>query len=87
MLEVCTNLNNDFAKRYQIDISQIPSSDIVLQCEAILQHHSDTSIFLGFLEPGWMLSAEHQTRMRPIFRRFNVGFLCHHFVMFRHVSS
>ena len=80
MLEVCTNLEkqSEFAKQFKLNISQIPSSELILQCESILQHHSDTSIFLGFLEPGWMLSSEHQTRMRPIFRKFNVGFLCHH---------
>jgi hypothetical protein len=78
MLEVCTNLQktSEFAKRFAINISQVPSSDIVIQCEAILQHHANTSIFLGFLEPGWMLSAESQTRMRPIFRKFKVGFTC-----------
>lgn len=80
MLEVCTNLKKtpEFAKRFTIDISQVPSSDIITQCEAIIQHHSATSIFLGFLEPGWMMSSESQTRMRPIFRKFKVGFVCVH---------
>lgn len=80
MLEVCTNLQktDEFAKRFSINMSQIPSSDILIQCEAILQHHTNTSIFLGFLEPGWMLSPEAQTRMRPVFRKFKVGFSCVH---------
>jgi len=80
MLEVSTNLEkiDEFAKRFAINISQVSSSEIITQCEAIFQHHSDTSIFLGFLEPGWMLSAEDQTRMRVIFRKFKVGFLCVH---------
>jgi hypothetical protein len=80
MLEVCTNLEKlpEFAKRFAISISQVPSSDIITQCESIFQHHADTSIFLGFLEPGWMLSPEDQTRMRPIFRKFKVGFVCVH---------
>ena len=80
MLEVCTNLSklSEFAKRFAIDISQVPASSLIEQCEAIRQHHADTSIFLGFLEPGWMLSSEAQTRMRPIFRKFKVGFVCIH---------
>lgn len=80
MLEVCTNLQKteEFAKRFLINISHIPSSEILTQCEIMLQHHSDTSIFLGFLEPGWMLSADAQTRMRPVFRKFKVGFTCVH---------
>ena len=80
MLEVCTNLDKlqEFAKRFTIDISQVPSSDIIQQCDAIVQHHADTSIFLGFLEPGWMISAEAQTRMRHVFRKFKVGFVCVH---------
>lgn len=80
MLEVCTNLNKfpEFAKRFSINISQLPSSEIIVQCESILRHHSDASIFLGFLEPGWMLSSEAQTRMRPVFRKFKVGFVCFH---------
>jgi hypothetical protein len=80
MLEVCTNLQKttEFSKRFSIDVSQIPSADLITHCEAILQHHTDTSIFLGFLEPGWMLNSEAQTRMRPIFRKFKVGFTCVH---------
>ena len=80
MLEVCCNLQkySQFSKGFNIDLSRIPSADIILQSESIFQHHSDTSIFLGFLEPGWMLSPENQTRMRPIFRKFKVGFVCFH---------
>lgn len=80
MLEVCNNLDKlqEFAKRFAINISQIPCSEIIDQCEAIFQHHANTSIFLGFVEPGWMLSSESQTRMRRIFRKFKVGFVCIH---------
>lgn len=80
MLEVLTNTQKrqEFAKRFTIDISHVPSSEIITQCEAIYQHHNDTSIFLGFVEPGWMLSPAAQTRMRPIFRKFKVGFICIH---------
>jgi hypothetical protein len=80
MLEVCCNLSKyqEFAKRFVIDISRVPSADLITQCDAIFQHHAEGSIFLGFLEPGWMLSAEDQTRMRPVLRKFKVGFVCFH---------
>jgi hypothetical protein len=80
MLEVCSNLDkiHEFGKRFSIHISQVPSSELIEHCEAIIQHHADTSVFLGFLEPGWMLSAEAQTRMRALFRKFRVGFVCVH---------
>jgi hypothetical protein len=79
MLEVCTDLSNhEFAKRFTIDLSRVPSDELITHCELALQHHSSGSIFLGFLEPGWMLSPEHQTRMRPVFRTLDVGFVCYH---------
>jgi hypothetical protein len=80
MLDVCCNIvkYSQFSKGFDIDISRVSSSELITQAEAIFQHHTGKSIFLGFLEPGWMLSPEHQTRMRPIFRKFKVGFVCFH---------
>ena len=80
MLEVCSNLSkySQFSKHFEIDVSKVPSHQLIGQCEAIFQHHANASIFLGFVEPGWMLSPEDQTRMRPIFRKFRVGFVCFH---------
>ena len=59
-----------------IDISTISSEELITQTDSILSHHSDVCIFLGYLEPGWMLESHHQTRMRDLFRKFNVGFVC-----------
>jgi hypothetical protein len=54
----------------------MPSSQLVEQAESILSHHSDACIFLGYLEPGWMLEPTHQTILRSLFRKFDVGFVC-----------
>ena len=59
-----------------LDISKISSGDLVEQSESILSHHSNASVFLGYLEPGWMLEPTDQTILRNLFRKFNVGFVC-----------
>jgi len=56
-----------------IDLSRVPSDELVLEVESILQHHTKCCIFLGYLEPGWMLEPSHQTRIRKLFRKFPVG--------------
>jgi hypothetical protein len=58
-----------------IDLSRVPSSNLVLEAESILQHHTKCCVFLGYLEPGWMLEPSHQTRIRKLFRKFSVGFV------------
>lgn len=59
-----------------IDISKLSSSELIEQSESILSHHADACVFLGYLEPGWMLEPTHQTLMRNLFRKFPVGFVC-----------
>ena len=59
-----------------IDISKLSSSELIEQSESILSHHTNACIFLGYLEPGWMLELTHQTLMRNLFRKFPVGFVC-----------
>ena len=59
-----------------IDISNLPSSQLVEQSESILSHHSEVCVFLGYIEPGWMLEPTHQTILRNLFRKFDVGFVC-----------
>ena len=58
-----------------IDLSRVPSCKLVEECESILIHHAKCCIFLGFLEPGFMLEPTHQTRIRKLFRKFPVGIL------------
>lgn len=59
-----------------IDISKIPPFELAEQSESILSHHASASVFLGYLEPGWMLEPTHQTLLRNLFRKFDVGFVC-----------
>jgi hypothetical protein len=61
-----------------IDLSGIPTHDLIDNCESILSHHKKSCIFLGFLEPGWMMDVMHQTRMRSVFRSRHVAFVCNH---------
>jgi len=56
-----------------VDLSMVPTSDLADQCEVLLNHHSDCKVFLGYLEPGWMLELCDQTRLRKLFRKFPVA--------------
>ena len=56
-----------------VDLSKITSDLLATESDAIVQHHKDCCIFLGYLEPGWMLEPTHQTRLRKLFRKFPVG--------------
>lgn len=68
----------DFRKKnYCIDLSKIPVKTLADECESIVEHHKECCVFLGYLEPGWMLDSPAQTRLRKLFRKFPVGFVCH----------
>lgn len=58
-----------------IDLSKIESDTIYEQADSIRSHHTNACVFLGYLEPGWMLNLQHQTLMREVFRKFDVGFV------------
>jgi hypothetical protein len=63
-----THKNIDF-----IDLSKNPLMSLADEADSITSHHKECSIFLGYLEPGWMLEPAHQTRLRKLFRKFPVG--------------
>ena len=87
MLWICNDIvqytlfKSKFQERHAslpwMDLSTVSISELLDQCEAILVHHHTACIFLGYLEPGWMLDPTHQTRLRSLFRKFPVGMLCH----------
>lgn len=86
MLWVCSSVKkySEFRKVFQeihgntlVDLSKIPSHALADECDSIIQHHSDCSVFLGFLEAGWMISSHDQTRIRKLIRKFNVGVVLH----------
>ena len=71
--------SEQFRKTHEtvIDLSKVASADLCNECDAIVSHHKSCAIFLGYLEPGWMLDSPSQTRLRKLFRKFPVAFVCH----------
>jgi hypothetical protein len=60
-----------------LDLSKVPSFQLADEAESILNHHKSCCVFLGYLEPGWMLEPTHQTRIRKLFRKFPVAVVTH----------
>ena len=58
-----------------LDLSKVNSNELANESESIVSHHSNCVVFLGYLEPGWMLSPPDQTRLRKLFRKFPVAFV------------
>jgi hypothetical protein len=88
MLYVCTDITQfqsfleSFRKRNEtlrfVDLSKLSSESLAMECDSIVQHHKDCCVFLGYLEPGWMIEPSHQTRIRKLFRKFSVGIVLHY---------
>lgn len=82
MLYVCNSIQDyskfksNFSKT--LDLSRVPSDKLADECQSVLNHHSSCAVFLGYLEPGWMLEPSHQTRIRKLFRKFDVGMVCYY---------
>jgi len=71
-------LFDEIRSKCTIDLSKIPSENLADECEQILQHHHSCVIFLGYLEPGWMLDPKHEARMRNTIRKFETHAVCFH---------
>ena len=56
-----------------LDLSRVQSSQLANEVDSVVGHHSNCCVFLGYLEPGWMLDPTHQTRIRKLFRKFPVA--------------
>jgi hypothetical protein len=69
-------LSNFDKKTVFLDLSKTTSSNLVTESTAIVNHHSNCIVFLGYLEPGWMLDSPSQTLLRKLFRKFPVAFVC-----------
>lgn len=63
-------------KRF-IDLSKVPLSDLSTECESVFSHHKNCIVFLGYLEPGWMLDSPSQTKLRKLIRKFPVAIVCY----------
>jgi hypothetical protein len=85
MLFVCTNIKqfHTFAEKFKqmfehkkvLDLSKVGCSNLAAESLAIVNHHSDVVVFLGYLEPGWMLEPAHQVQLRKLIRKFPVAIL------------
>lgn len=69
---------SEHEKGHYIDLSKIPSSELLGEVANASQHMSDASIFLGYIEVGWMLTPAYQTLMRVAIRKFRVGMVCNY---------
>jgi len=67
---------SEIRKQIDIDLSMLSSELLADECDRILDHHSDKKIFLGYLEPGWMLDPKHDARIRRLIRKFDVYMVC-----------
>lgn len=84
MLFVCTDINqfHTFAEKFKqmyektLDLSKVGCSNLALESLSIVNHHSNVAVFLGYLEPGWMLDAAHQVQLRKMIRKFPVAMIC-----------
>lgn len=85
MLYVCSSIKKYqvFREKFQemhdkiIELSKVPSADLANECDSITSHHTDCAVFIGYLEPGWMIEPSHQTRIRKLIRKFDVGLICY----------
>ena len=64
------------AGRRVIDMSKVPVGLLSTEAATVCAHHANVAVFLGYLEPGWMLEAVHQTGMRAMIRKFPLGLVC-----------
>ena len=75
MLNVYTEI---IIPKCDIDLSKVNSMDLADECDNILVHHKECKIFLGFLEPGFMLDPKHEARIRKCLRKFECHLICFH---------
>jgi hypothetical protein len=58
-----------------LDLSKHPSSNLASESTSIVSHQTKCCVFLGYLEPGWMLEPAHQVILRKLIRKFPVAIL------------
>jgi hypothetical protein len=60
-----------------IDLSKCPSGELAEQTETIRTHQKEqTSIYLGFLDPLFMMTPYHETILRRSIQSCRVVFVC-----------
>ena len=80
MLYVYTYLKpfDSIRKLCKIDLSKVSAENLADECDILIKHHNDSKIFLGYLEPGWMLDSKHEARIRRVIRKFDTYIVCIH---------
>jgi hypothetical protein len=58
-----------------LDLSKVPISKLSEESMSVVNHHSECGVFLGYLEPGWMLESAHQVQLRKLIRKFPVAMI------------
>jgi hypothetical protein len=58
-----------------IDLSKLHSSSLAAESMLIVDHHKSCCVFLGYVEPGWMLDIPSQVQLRHLIRKFPVGMI------------
>ena len=86
MLFVSTSISNfnEFKEMFKdlfsdktfLDLSRVSLDDLANESTAIVNHHSNCAIFLGHLEPGFMLDSISQVILRKLIRKFPTGLIC-----------
>ena len=56
-----------------LDLSKHPSVNLAGESISIVSHQTKCCVFLGYLEPGWMLDQAHQIILRKLIRKFPVA--------------
>lgn len=83
MLIVCTDIRKykDFRDTFMethkgvtvLDLSKVASAKLAGEAMSLVAHHTNCAVFLGYLEPGWMMDMQLQTQMRKMIRKFPVA--------------
>lgn len=64
-----------FPDKTFLDLSKEPSASLASESSAIVTHQTNCCVFLGYLEPGWMLEPTHQVILRKLIRKFPVALI------------
>lgn len=60
------------------DLSTSPSELLASHCVGIQNHYDKSAVFLGYLEPGWMIESGKQILLRYLIREYSVGLVCNY---------
>ena len=77
-VEFRDNFRAAHPSEHWLDLSKVSPHLLAAESTAIVNHHTSCTVYLGYLEPGWMLDAPSQTILRKLFRKFSVAMTCYY---------